>query len=68
MMSGFLRAGFPQAAKPLEPELEPEKLTAANPLAAWGEMMDRGHEVQRQHLASLQQIFDTVWGKPPERS
>jgi hypothetical protein len=66
MMTSFMRAGFPQAAKPPEPE--PEKPEPSSPLAAWGSMVEQGHEMQRQHLASLQQIFETVWGRGSARS
>lgn len=64
MMSAFLRPGA--APRTPEPEPAPEPPPQApppepNPFQAWGEMMERGHEVQRQHLANLQSIFEGVW-------
>jgi hypothetical protein len=56
----------PPAPEPRQPE--PPKAEAGNPFQAWGEMMEKGQEVQRQHLASLQAILDEVWKRGPERS
>jgi hypothetical protein len=70
MMAGFLnpppqperRAKSAPAAKPRPEPPEPP----ANPLEAWEKMMDAGREMQRQHLASLQSIFESAWGRSPQ--
>jgi len=76
MIVSFLRAsGAPQPqpqarAKPEpepEPEPEPKAAEAQDPLQAWGEMVEKGQEMQRQHLEALQSIFEGVWGRGPER-
>jgi hypothetical protein len=33
------------------------------PAASWGEIMEKGQEMQRRHLESLQAIFDSTWGR-----
>jgi hypothetical protein len=66
----------PQAERPepkSEPKPEPEAAPEPPPqapaaeapdaLQAWGEMMEKGHEMQRQYLESLQSIFNEVWGR-----
>jgi hypothetical protein len=63
MMASFMRA---PAAAPPEPEPEPEP-EATGTVQAWGQMMDTGRELQQQHLASLQSIFDTFWGQAPAK-
>ena len=78
MMASFLRASVPpkkapEAAPKPEPKVEPPPPRpepppapdAQNPFQAWGEMMEKGHEMQRQHLESLQSIFEGVWGRKP---
>ncbi len=67
MMTSFLRAGFPQAAKAPEPDPEPAQ-QPAGPIEAWGRMMEGGQDMQRQYLASLQNIFETTWGRGSDRS
>jgi hypothetical protein len=54
MMAGFLQ--MPAPAKPQEP--------APSPSAPWGEMMEKGREMQMQYLTSLQSILDDAWGGP----
>lgn len=61
MMASFMRTS---AAAPPEPEPEPEP-QPAGAAQAWGQMMETGREMQQQHLASLQSIFDTFWGQAP---
>jgi hypothetical protein len=46
-----------------QPRSEPSAAADDNPFQAWGEMMEKGHELQKQHLASLQTILEGVWGK-----
>lgn len=60
MMAAFLRPG-PATPPETPPEPAPEAEAQANPFQAWGDMMEKGHEMQRQHLANLQTIFDGVW-------
>ena len=71
MMASFLK---PQAAGAAPAPPAPEKTPAPetklepgaaedNPFQAWGEMMEKGQEMQRQHLASLQTILEGVWGR-----
>jgi hypothetical protein len=81
MMTAFLRAATPQQAPKPEPKPEPkaepravpkpapkaEEPSTAPPFDAWGQMVEKGHELQRQHLASLQAIFEGVWGRGPDR-
>lgn len=70
MMASFMRASQPFKAREPEPEPEPEpeqpQVTGpqiAGPMEAWGQMMESGREMQQQHLASLQSIFDSFWGQ-----
>lgn len=49
MMAGFLQ-------KP-----EPEKPQEPTPSASWGEMMEKGREMQMQYLTSLQSILQDAW-------
>jgi len=58
MMAGFLQ--MPAPAKPQEPE--------PSPSAPWGEMMEKGREMQMQYLTSLQSILDDAWGGGPKKS
>lgn len=69
MMTSFLKGVAPQPRKAPEPEPAPEeeKASAGGPFEAWGQMMDKGHEMQRQYLASLQTIFDSTAGRSAER-
>jgi hypothetical protein len=63
MMASFLgpaaepRAEEKPAARPASDE------AAASPIEAWGQMIEKGQEMQRQHLESLQAIFDSAWGR-----
>jgi hypothetical protein len=50
MMAGFLQT--PEPEKPQEPALS----------SSWGEMMEKGREMQMQYLSSLQSILDDAWG------
>jgi hypothetical protein len=66
MMTGFMRG--------LQPEPEPRPESDAdtppaprNPFDVFSQMFEAGREVQEQHLAALQQIFDAYWGAPPNR-
>ena len=52
MMANFLQAPSPE--KPQGP--------GPSPSSPWGEMMEKGHEMQMQYLASLQSILDEAWG------
>ena len=64
MMASFLAAQRGPAAKEAEapkPETGPAGADAAGALEAWGQMMESGREMQQQHLASLQSIFDSLW-------
>jgi hypothetical protein len=54
------------APKPRPPKSK--KPSATNPFEAWGEMMEKGQEMQLQHLESLQKIFDGVWVRPPRKT
>jgi hypothetical protein len=60
MMESFLSAASSAKPKPEKPE-EP-----SSPMAAWGQMMEKGQEMQRQHLESLQAIFDNAWNRGPQ--
>jgi hypothetical protein len=55
----------PQPQPPPPPQAEPPAADAQNPFQAWGEIMEKGQEMQRQHLESLQSIFEGVWGRKP---
>jgi hypothetical protein len=70
MMASFLGAAPPpgqQKTQPTEdvratPQPEPQEPERAAPAAqdpfrAWGDMMEKGQEMQRQHLEALQSIF-----------
>lgn len=52
-----MMARFLQAATPPQPPPQQE----SQPSPPWGEMMDRGREMQAQYLASLQSIFEDAW-------
>jgi hypothetical protein len=76
MMTSFLRAsGAPPAQPQPKPAPEPEPEPVQEPptpegqdaFQAWGDMMEKGQEMQRQHLESLQSIFEGVWGRGPGR-
>ncbi|WP_414475065.1 DUF937 domain-containing protein [Microvirga sp. M2] len=56
MMAGFL--SMPETEKPPEP----------SPSASWGEMMEKGREMQIQYLTSLQGILEDAWGTGPRKS
>jgi hypothetical protein len=71
MMASFMRpaavakpvpAPEPKPEPRAKPEPEPKQPAAADPVEAWGQMMETGREMQQQHLASLQSIFDSFWG------
>jgi hypothetical protein len=55
----------PQPKPEPPPQARPPAPDAQNPFQAWGEMMEKGQEMQRQHLESLQSIFEGVWGRKP---
>jgi hypothetical protein len=57
-----------QNAKSRDTKPDAEKPTDSDPLETWGQMMETGREVQRQHLESLQSIFDGFWGPNPDRN
>jgi hypothetical protein len=64
MMASFLaaqRGPGAKAAEAAKPEPDAAGSDAAGALEAWGQMMESGREMQQQHLASLQSIFDTLW-------
>jgi hypothetical protein len=64
MMASFLAAQRVPAARGAEapkPEAGSGSPDAAGAFGAWGQMMDSGREMQQQHLASLQSIFDSMW-------
>jgi hypothetical protein len=69
MMAGFMSASLPEKPAP-EPEPEPEApeppsgMGRTNPADAWSLMMETGRDMQAQHIAALQGIFDSVWGRP----
>jgi hypothetical protein len=77
MMSGML--GSDQPARPTqsepqpepapesEPAPEPESPPLQTPFEFFGHMFETGREAQQQHLATLQNIFDTYWGTARER-
>jgi hypothetical protein len=63
MLAAFL-------GKPAAPEPAPERdagQNPADPVEAWGQMMESGQEMQRQHLHALQAIFDTALGRAGEK-
>jgi hypothetical protein len=53
MMTGFLQMSAP--GKPQEPAPSP------SPSSSWGDMMEKGREMQMQYLTSLQSILDDAW-------
>ncbi len=67
MMASFLaaqRSPLAQSNEPPKPEApaaDTPKLEARSGLEAWGQMLESGREMQQQHLASLQSIFDSMW-------
>lgn len=65
MMASFMRASQPKAP---EPPPEPEAQPAAGAAEAWGQMMESGREMQQQHLASLQAIFESFWNQGSEKA
>jgi hypothetical protein len=70
MMNAMLGGGQP-AAPPSEPRAAEPPRAPEPPLqdafAFFGQMFETGREVQQQHLATLQNIFDTYWGANPKR-
>lgn len=52
MMVGFLQT--PEPEKPQEP--------TPSPSSSWGEMIEKGREMQMQYLTSLQSILEDAWG------
>jgi hypothetical protein len=66
MMNAMLAAGQPPAPPPA-PEPPPEPVSPANPLQFFGRMFETGIDAQQQHLATLQNIFDTYWGADHKR-
>jgi hypothetical protein len=63
VMAGLMNASMPQRPAP-EPEPEPEpEATPASPADAWSRMMETGRDMQTQHIAALQGIFESVWGR-----
>jgi hypothetical protein len=56
MMAGFLQMPLPE--KPQEPA----------PSSAWGEMMEKGREMQMQYLTSLQSTLEEAWGTRSKKS
>ncbi len=72
VMASFLKppagaAPAPEAAPEPRPEPASKASPEADPLQAWGDFMEKGQEMQRQHLASLQSIFEGVWGPGGKR-
>jgi hypothetical protein len=70
MMAAFLRPtqATPPPAREPEPEPEPEPQPEAGSPEMWDNMMGVGREMQKQYLASLQNILENSWnqkaGKP----
>ncbi|MXQ13654.1 DUF937 domain-containing protein [Microvirga makkahensis] len=58
MMTSFLQAPTPE--KPQEPE--------SSPSSSWGEMMEKGREMQMEYLTSLQSILDEAWRTGAKKS
>ena len=52
MMASFLHMPAPDTSRKPEP----------SPSSSWGEMMEKGREMQTQYLTSLQSILDEAWG------
>ncbi|HEX2553992.1 MAG TPA: DUF937 domain-containing protein [Microvirga sp.] len=70
MMASFLaaqRGAAPRAAEASKPEADAPKPDAAGAFEAWGQMMESGREMQQQHLASLQSIFDSMWRRAGDK-
>jgi hypothetical protein len=68
MMASFLSAQRgPAARSPEPPKADSSTPDAAGALEAWGQMVDSGREMQQQHLASLQSIFDSMWRRGTDR-
>lgn len=76
MMASFLRASAGPRPAPErdqeqdvtpEPEATPEPAPppqpGQDPFRAWGDMMEKGQEMQRQHLEALQSIFGSALGR-----
>ncbi len=57
MMAAFLPMPAPE--KPQDPE--------PSSSASWGEMMEKGREMQLQYLTSLQSILDDAWRTGPKK-
>jgi hypothetical protein len=58
-----MMAGFLQMPTPEKPQEQPSP-----PSTSWGEMMEKGHEMQMQYLTSLQSILDDAWGAGSKKS
>ena len=69
MMNAMLAAGQPPAQPPAPPPAPepPQPASPPNPLQFFGRMFETGIDAQQQHLASLQNIFDTYWGADHKR-
>jgi hypothetical protein len=71
IMGGMLGASPPARSTapdpPPAPEPAPESPPVQAPLEFFGRMFETGREAQQQHLATLQNIFDTYWGVAPRR-
>lgn len=57
-----------EAPKPHAPKAHAPKSDPASAVEAWGQMMESGREMQQQHLASLQAIFDSMWRRSPDKA
>jgi hypothetical protein len=70
MMAGFLPstsdAKQDEPRPPASPRKEDEPAKADN-LPAWEEMMEKGRDMQKQYLASLQSIFDEAQKAPARK-
>ena len=68
MMAGF----FPQDTKASAPEPAPKARSRAKPASekppAWEEMMEKGRDLQKQYLASLQSIFEEAQSSISKKS
>jgi hypothetical protein len=60
-MAGFLGTASRPETEKTGPQPQPD------PMEAWGEMMEKGQEMQRQHLETLQAIFDSAWKRDPAK-
>lgn len=63
-----MMASFLAAHRAPSPAPEPPKLETPNPVETWGQMLEQGREMQQQHLASLQSIFESVWGRGTDKN